>query len=226
MEAQLNDIRDNVSVGVINQTKDIILDCAKNIKSNDSTFNISTLPSLSDTLTNLADKYVDSLKSIVACQKAYLSLSKKIEEEEEEARTNGGVYPEVTDFPATFKKTVTAEKKKLTNYNKQIKSELSKIVRPPEEADEEIRVEAPTRQIPKDPITKADIKFAVRSTVCNHIFDQEGIENYFVQKETAKKTRVQCPLAGCTNKNMKRSELVPDDETNELIQSLCELPQS
>mgnify|MGYP001019910426 CR=1 FL=1 len=216
MESQLQDIRDGTTLGMINQLKESVIDCAKNIKSNDITFHISTLPTVRENLTRLMDSYLETVHSVESCQNAFTKLHEQLEQLDDDQVEE---FVDLNTYSEKFKHTIEEERAVLNSRfdGRTAQTELNEIIGP--HIDEEIQVEAPECQIPKDPITKRDIQVAVKSTVCHHIYDQDGIEEYFRQKEQAKKTRIQCPQAGCTNKNMKRTELILDEETNRLIQA-------
>lgn len=212
MESQLEDIRNSTTLKIIQQLEDSIIDCAKNFKSNDATFNINTLPTFSQKLIELMGKYSETSRKILACQGAFVNIHGQLEEEDAGELDE---YADTNKYMNLFDKFVRDEFKSLTKNTKSV-TELKKIIN----MDEEIRVEAPScNQIPKDPITKMDISFAVRSSVCNHVYDKNSIELYITQKESTKK-RIQCPQAGCANKNMTKGELVADNDVNKLIQSL------
>lgn len=216
MNQQLDDIRDNITVNTVRKLKDTIIDCAKEIKSNDVTFQISTLPSVSAKLSSLMDGYSSTLKQLDTCQQAFLSVHELVEVDEDESGERD--FIDLDDYLTVFKQNHDHAKSKYKKDNS-AKSDLTKVLRPVAN-DEEIQVEAPQGQIPKDPITKKDIVFAMRSKVCKHVFDKTSIEDYISQCESASKTRIKCPLAGCTNKNLSRKELEPDQEINKLIQSM------
>lgn len=212
MEALIEDIRNQTTAKTISQLEDSIIDCAKNFKSNDATFNISTLPTFGGRLLDLMGDYIAASQRLEACQNAFVIMHEKIEGEDE---TDMDEYSNCEHYLKLFDTSLNDELKKASPSQASINF-LKKII----QVDEEIRVEAPAQtQIPKDPITKLDITCAVRSSVCKHIYDKDSIEQYMIQKQRTKK-RIQCPQAGCTNKNMTRDELVLDNETNNLIQSL------
>lgn len=224
MDALQDEIRSNSTLRDLEQLRGIIIDCAKNIKSNDTTFEISTLPTVSEKLTNYMEQYIESKRKIESYQKAFLNLNQDIDQlDEGEDIETFEEYVELDKYSKKFDDVSNNIYSDLNRHEidtiKIIRSELEKIIRPQEE---EIQFEqAPIRQIPKDPMTKKPIKVAVRSTICNHVYDKDGIEEYFKLREQANKgNRIQCPQAGCTNKTMSRSELVSDEETNRLIQSL------
>lgn len=192
MDEQLASIRENTTVKLLEDLKSSIADCTKNIKSNDALFEISTFPNVKARLDEIMSDYRKISRDVEASQKAFLKIFEKIDgkEGDEFINLNG----------------VTEE------FEKEFRKELKKISTEPEE---EILME--NQQVDKDPITRQPIKFAVRSNVCKHIYDKETIHDYFKQR---KNKAVKCPKAGCTNKNMKLDELVDDEETNKIIQSL------
>lgn len=214
MEAQLEDIREGATLKFVKQLRDNINDCAKNIRSNDDTFKLSTIQSVTDKFIDLMSSYVDTVQGIESSQRAFITISAKVEDEE-----SGQVeeYADLDAYTKLFEETVVRENENSSTNEIEAQVELEKIIRP--YVDEDIQVEAPSLRVPKDPITKQDIKIAMMNTNCRHIYDKETIEEYFAQKEKSNK-RVQCPQAGCANRNMRRDELVLDEETNKLIQSL------
>lgn len=214
MEAQLEDIRENSTLEFVKQLRKNINDCAKNIKSNDNTFKLSTIQSVTDKITDLMGRYVDIIQDVESTQKAFLSVSGKVEDEESRQVDE---YADLSTYSKLFTDTVKQESQSSTTNEIEATAELEKIIRP--YVDEDIQEEATSLQIPKDPITKQDVRVAMKSTKCKHIYDKDTIEEYFLQKQKSHK-RVQCPHAGCINRDMERKELVIDEETNKLIHSL------
>lgn len=222
MDALQDEIRSNSTLNDLKQLKTIIIDCTKSIKSNDATFNISTMPAVSEKLTGFMNDYVESFKKIESYQKAFIKVKEEIDKLDEDCDDQNiesfGEYVECDTYNKMFEEIAEKHYNNSNTKEKDALLELEEIIRPPEE---EIQIQAPTRQIPKDPMTKKDIRNAIKSTVCHHVYDKDGIEEYFRLREQANRAnRIQCPQAGCLNKNMSRSELVPDEETNRLIQSL------
>lgn len=215
MDAQLEDIRHNVTLNTMKALRKSIIDCTKNIKSNDETFNISTLPHVSDKIIGLMGDYIDAVQRVESYQNVFLKVHEEVEAIEND-ETNKDPVP-LDTIERRFNHLITEQNRVTTTNEIEAQLELDAILKPFEE--EEIRVEAPAQQVPKDPITKRDIVLAVKSTRCGHIYDKESIEDYFNQQENAKKA-VRCPVAGCSNKSMKRKELYLDEETNKMIQSL------
>lgn len=202
------------STSSLRHLKDNIIECAKFIKNNDATFGISTLPP--DKVVNLMRVYVDLVRRTKACDQAFDKLNLEIQNETAQAEGEE-TFHDLKAYSNLFEATIQEFEQSLTDLEANAMREIERVI-----ADEEVQVEqAPAKQIPKDPITKRNIKVAVKSTVCKHIYDRASIDDYFNQKETApKKTKIQCPQAGCTNRNMRRDEIVADEETNELIESL------
>lgn len=194
MEAQIADIKENTIKESLNQFKVCILDCTRNIKSNDDSFGISTFPVVKGKLDDSMEDYHRILKNIEASRAAFLSTYEAIDGKEVEE------YVDLENF--------------INEFQKKIDDELNKSGAA--EPEEEILFENPQTH-PKDPITRQNIKFAIKSNVCGHIYDKEVILNYFQQR---KNKTVKCPQAGCANKKMNVEELVDDEETNILIQSL------
>lgn len=214
MDAQLQDIRQNVTLSTMKVLRKSIIDCAKNIKSNDETFNISTLPRVKDKLIQLMDDYVDTVKKIEACQNVFLKLNEEIEAIENDENNKDCV--ELQLVTNKFNAMIAETCQNITTEETEAQFDLEEMLRP---NDDEIQQVSEPAQVPKDPITKQNIRVAVRSTICGHVYDKESMEDYIKKKEKARK-QVQCPVAGCTNRSMKRIELVPDEEINKLIQSL------
>lgn len=215
MELQLDDIRDSITLNSIHKLRDAIIDCAKNIKSNDATFQISTLPTVTDKLYSLMDNYAKILKETDTCQQAFLQIHDQVEQEEDEQQDRD--FIDLDNYLTVFKRNHSKAKSAYPKSNP-ARKELARVISP-QTNDEEIQVEAPMRQSYKDPITKKDIRVAVRSRVCKHIFDKDSIEDYIRQSEAAK-VRIKCPLAGCTNKSLTREELELDVEINQIIQTM------
>lgn len=214
MEAQLADIREGTTLQFVKQLRNNIKDCAKNIKSNDDTFKLSSIQSVTDKILDLMSSYVETVQGVESSQRAFIAIYQEVDDEE-----SGQVeeYADLNAYTKLFEEAVAKESEISMTNEVEAQVELEKIIRP--YVDEDIQVEAPKRQIPKDPFTKKDIKVAIMSTNCKHVYDKETIEDYFTQREKINK-RVQCPHAGCANRNMTRDELVLDEETNKLIQSL------
>jgi len=224
MEGILDDIRNQRSLNQVKQLEHSIIDCAKNIKSNDQTFNISTFSEVCDKLSDVMSEYVSSVKHLEAAQKTFVSLQENLAEDAQ--APNGGDPVDLAAFEVLFRQQFDQNLTEVLTEGNEAQIALDAIVRPnqppprPPQPDQDIYVEQNSqREIPKDPITKRNIKIAVRSKKCNHIYDQESIKSYISHKEK-NKSRVQCPVAGCSNRAMKSNELVLDDETNALIQSL------
>lgn len=213
MEVLLEDIRTNSMLKYIRELRTTIIDVAKNVKSNDDTFKISCLPRVSEQLSDAMSKYVDTTQEFEASQRAFNTVYAQVGEDETDREDD----VDLAQFLELFKDEVEQEKNNSTTSEIEAQVELEKIIRP--FVDEDIQVDPASRQIPKDPITRTDIRIAVRSKVCGHVYDSESIDEYFTQREKAKK-RVQCPQAGCTNRNMKRQDIETDEETNKLIQAL------
>lgn len=214
MEAQLEDIRQNVTLRTMKDLRKSIIDCAKNIKSNDETFDISTLPRVRDKIIHLMDDYVDTVKKIEACQKVFLKLHEEIEAIENDENNKDCI--ELQFVTNKFNAMIEETCQTITTDETEAQFDLEEMLRP---SDDEIQQVSEPAQVPKDPITKQNIKVATKSTICGHIYDKESLEDYMKKKEKARKS-VQCPVAGCTNRSIKRMELVLDEEINKLIQSL------
>jgi hypothetical protein len=210
METIMDDIRAGTSRQLLKEFRNRIIDTAKNIKSNEATFNISTLDLVRDRLLGLMSDYTDTIRKVEASEQAFMQTQVHLSSKDE---------LDLNTFEEHFK---TAERSsyETSNLEQDALSTLENLIVPPAPRDEEVYVEAPAeRTWPKDPITKTNIRKAVRNKVCNHIYDRTSIENYIDQRK-ANKQRVPCPVAGCRNKNTEKKDLVPDDETNNLIESL------
>lgn len=224
MESLMDDIRDGRSLNLLKQLKTSIFDCAKNLRSNDETFNISTFPKVCDTLSDLMGQYVNTIQQLEAAQRTFDQLLEKVAEDENDP--NGGDPVDLIAFEEVFRQKFNCEIQESVTDEVEAQVTLNALIRPevpqppPPQADEEIYVEQnANKEIPKDPITKRNIKIAVRSKKCNHVYDQESIKSYISHKEK-NKSKVQCPVAGCSNRAMKSNELILDDVTNALIASL------
>uniref|UniRef100_A0A6G1SMH0 E3 SUMO-protein ligase NSE2 n=1 Tax=Aceria tosichella TaxID=561515 RepID=A0A6G1SMH0_9ACAR len=210
MDTLSEEIAEGKSLEVLKEYKKRIIDTAKHIKSNDATFNISTLPAACDDLTALMSNYTDLIRNIDAAERAFGIMKNDV---------NIAQELELSTFEELFKATVESQRRN-SHLEPNAVSELKSFILPPAPRDEEVVVEAPTeRTWPKDPITKTNIKKAVRNKVCNHIYDRASIENYIDQRN-ANHQRAPCPVAGCRHKNAEKKDLEPDDETNALIESL------
>lgn len=189
----MEDIRQKVDRKFIAEARGIILDTAKHIKSNDKTFNITTLPDHIPKLELAMNDYIDYTKEVEASENAYLTLIEKVvaieEGEDEEFIEDDEILEELTTL-------INQQKQLLDSLERDAIDDLNKITRPQEQAENR------GPQIMKDPITKLDIRIPVQSNKCKHVFEKETIENYLT---TSKK----CPQAGCTNKRMSTKELVP-----------------
>lgn len=61
---------------------------------------------------------------------------------------------------------------------------------------------------PVDPISKAIIKNPYRNKRCNHVYEYDTITIYINQL----RHRAKCPYIGCSNKNLKMSDLREDND--------------
>lgn len=217
MEAQLEDINSGSTLKEIKQVEDTIIDCAKNFKKNDATFNITTLPILGAKLVDLMNNYTEVTNNIVANQEAFSKLNDQMKRDYRNAThtdEEGGQYYEIDEYVDKFVETKEQIKARLPS-----ETEAIRVLRNILQLDEEIQVQPPCRQIPKDPISRADIKVAVKSKKCGHTYDKESIEGYIAQKQASKRL-IRCPQAGCTNQNLTIDDLIPDEEINNLIQNI------
>ena len=215
MEHLEEDIESRRTLKEIKEYKKIILDCVTNIKSNDKTFKLDTLPQISDKFHSCMSSYISTYQCIEASHLTFNQLSEEIKTHEEDG-PHGGESVELAAFENKFNEILSAAYHQVGDEAEAVE-QLEAMLKP---QDEDVVIEAPNaQQIPKDPYSKKLIKVAVKNTTCKHIYDKGTIENYISQREQSK-SRCPCPVAGCQNKNIKRKDLVLDDETNKLIESL------
>lgn len=212
-----DDIEQGNYTELVGQLKDSIFDCAKSIKSNDETFKISTLPEVSGKLKELMAHYVSIMQRVEASQQTFMQLLGEVKCDLN--RGNDGDAVNLATFEDLFKQTYESQLR-ATTAQTQSSDVLNSILGTRIVRDEDIVEEEPReRQCPKDPITKTNIKKAVRSKQCKHTYDKRSIEEYISQKERSKSSRIACPVAGCVNKTLTRQDLEPDDEANNIIES-------
>lgn len=219
MDALKEDIEEGNLIGVVTQLKDSILDCAKCIKSNDDTFKISTLPQVSDKLREQMSVYQNVLQDVQSTQMTFTQLLENVESDSRDG--NDGESINLASFEDLFNRSVGDNwginwgiNTDQTQASRALDQILGQVNR-----DEDIVLEAPSQQQwPKDPITKMNIRKAVRSKQCKHTYDKKSIEGYIAQKERARSTLIACPVAGCVNRALTRDDLEPDDEANNLIE--------
>lgn len=192
----MEDIRGQVDRKFIARARSHILDGAKNIKSNDKTFGLSSLPEFLEDFDKLADIYLECIKTVQASETAYMTILNNVDAALD---ADGEEFVEVKPILKEFEALTNQEREKLSNVERDFISELNKIIRPQEQ--ETRQTENRSAQSIKDPITKQDIKVPVQSSKCKHVFEKETIENYLAQSK-------KCPQAGCTNKRMTVRELV------------------
>ncbi|XP_060631848.2 E3 SUMO-protein ligase NSE2 [Anolis sagrei] len=68
------------------------------------------------------------------------------------------------------------------------------------------------------PITQNEMMNPVRNKVCGHAYGEEAILQLLRNRERLKK-KVCCPTIGCNNRNVRRSDLVPDEVLKRTIDS-------
>lgn len=200
----------------IEQVDNIILDCAKSLKTSDNVYKLNLLPDASSKLLKSMKSHVDTMTEIDSNERAFRDIFRKIQDKKVHD-LNNPEYFETSEFLNDFGNLVATGSQRQSTTSPRL-HELESIIssaRPTE--DEEMVIEEPERpEIPKDPISKTTIQIAVRSKTCKHIYDKETVEKYIVSKKTKK---ARCPLAGCTNTNLDIDDLQIDEDINKLIQS-------
>lgn len=202
---------DNDSKRILDALQSSILDAAKTIKSNDRTFDTNTFPACKDQFRKLMNHYVTLANKHTAAEEAYRSLSDLIEVDDKETDQD--------DITAAFNNLIekALEQYQTTNEPEAI-TNINRILSVDNDDIDELETEQP-KTIPKDPISRKEINRAVKNNKCGHVYDKEGIESLFQQKE-ANNRKVRCPQIGCTNLDMKRDQIVDDEETNRLIEQI------
>lgn len=216
MENQFSSANFNSTMEDVKQLKQCIIQHSKHIKSNDETFQLSTLPKISKDVVKVMNSYVETIRRIEASQKAITDVQATIEQDSF-YNEDDDIQEEFLDdnaYKVQFHACIEEELASSTR-EENAKLELDRLLFNNVDIVEEVN----QFTIPKDPITQQEIVTAVKSSKCKHIYDKDGIYAYFRQKEANKK-QVRCPHIGCTNKNMSRSEIVPDEDTNRKIQEL------
>ena len=66
----------------------------------------------------------------------------------------------------------------------------------------------------KCPITTMLLDQPLRNTVCNHVYSKAGIDQLL---KGAGRRKVGCPVAGCTNDDLQRNQLVEDIQVGMLV---------
>lgn len=227
MEAIVEEINSKKTLNSIKEFRGILVDCAKNIKSNDATFGIATLEEVTPNLDALMAKYIDTVQKLEVSERVFMQLYEELEEksrepyDEQDNNDPDAGLEDLSVWEQRFRSLLDQDAEVTDQIDAHV--DLDQVLRPhqprPSRQEEDIVVESGQREIPKDPISRRPIKIAMKSKRCHHIYDKTSIESYFEQKEKAK-AKVRCPVAGCKSKDMKRSELVIDDETNALIESI------
>lgn len=68
------------------------------------------------------------------------------------------------------------------------------------------------------PLTQVEMVNPVKNKKCNHYYDEEAILN-LIKNKLSQKKKCRCPVVGCSNSNLKDSDLVPDQMLRRKIQS-------
>lgn len=206
MEVVLDEISNGKSLKLMKQQRQSIIDTAKNIKSNDDTFRISTLPEVHDKLLELMDECTNNIRQVEACEKAFTLVSHDI---------GGNEELDLDPFEELYHARINAHIRD-SSLEAEALHDLKSIIKPSD--DDIIADTSGDRTWPKDPISKMNIEEAVRNKVCRHLYDRASIQQYISGGRPRK--RVPCPVAGCLNKDLKVEDVESDEEINDLIESL------
>lgn len=218
MDNQLEEINSGYNTRLIAPIGKTVLDFAKYLKNDDSVFDLSSLSEFTPRILDAMNSHVQVMRKNHALDDAYKKMYREIRASWDDEPSD---YFDWNEYGKNFDKLIAQELKKAeTGPQSRLVEDLRKITNTQQTQGEEIVVEAPILQIPKDPITKKDIKFAVRSRRCKHVYDKESIENFITTSLANNRPRIRCPIAGCTNSDLSIDDLENDDETNNLIESV------
>lgn len=216
MESMIHEIASGSVRRSIKQVDNIILDCAKSLKSSDNVYKSNLLSDACSKLMKGMKSHNDTMNVIDSNERAFKEIFNKIQDKRPHDSTRAD-HLDARELLNDFDIIVANELKKQPTNSPQLREleSITSAVRPAE--DEEMVIEEPERvELPKDPISKTNIQIAVRSKTCKHLYDKETIEKYIKSKKNKK---ARCPIAGCTNTELVVEDLEFDEEINKLIQS-------
>ncbi|XP_042321740.1 E3 SUMO-protein ligase NSE2 [Sceloporus undulatus] len=75
------------------------------------------------------------------------------------------------------------------------------------------------------PITQEEMRKPVKNKICGHTYEKDAILELIRTKEQRKK-KACCPTVGCNNRQVKKSDLVPDEVLKRTIDSQSKHSQS
>lgn len=207
-EAVKHDIQQGTSRKRLARFHEILVDCAKEIKSNDDAFKISTYPQVSSELEELNKMYRSTMSSLKASEERVIKNLIKI------GNMRSSEYIDLALVKEEFQ-----EADNSINDEADAPDLNALIQNLPSDGDDVVLAEGSINKlIPRDPITKKLIQEAVRSRLCFHTYEKSSIEAYMEQKsKTRSAGRVKCPVAGCAVTSMRKNDLEPDDEMSKII---------
>ncbi|XP_015213554.2 E3 SUMO-protein ligase NSE2 [Lepisosteus oculatus] len=129
----------------------------------------------------------------------------------------GLVNQRFTDLQAAAKDSQLHKHKKVVQLKETLKRSKVTVEATEEELDEDIAV-TQSQVNPTCPITQVDMVNPVKNKKCNHYYEQGAVLDMIRSKQHQKK-KLRCPVVGCGNTDVTKSDLVPDPTMKRLIQS-------
>ncbi|XP_061574250.1 E3 SUMO-protein ligase NSE2 [Cololabis saira] len=138
---------------------------------------------------------------------AMFSLSDKVKEKFSRRIAN------LSDTELQKHQKVVAFKESINNILKQANQHTENM----EELDEDIAV-TQSNVLLTCPLTQVEMVNPVKNKKCNHYYDQEAILG-LIRTRVSQKKKCGCPVVGCGNRDVKQSDLIPDQILRRQIQS-------
>ncbi|XP_076593178.1 E3 SUMO-protein ligase NSE2 [Chaetodon auriga] len=139
---------------------------------------------------------------------AMFSLSAKVKEQ-------------FTERTARLSDTDLHNHPKLVAFKDSIKSSLNQANQEPAENTEELQGDVVVSQSQVNftcPLTQVEMVNPVKNKKCNHHYDEEAILCLIKTRHSQKK-KCRCPVVGCENTDVSKSDLIPDQLLRRMIQS-------
>nr|XP_015213554.1 PREDICTED: E3 SUMO-protein ligase NSE2 [Lepisosteus oculatus]XP_015213555.1 PREDICTED: E3 SUMO-protein ligase NSE2 [Lepisosteus oculatus]XP_015213556.1 PREDICTED: E3 SUMO-protein ligase NSE2 [Lepisosteus oculatus] len=133
------------------------------------------------------------------------------------SKLTGLVNQRFTDLQAAAKDSQLHKHKKVVQLKETLKRSKVTVEATEEELDEDIAV-TQSQVNPTCPITQVDMVNPVKNKKCNHYYEQEAVLDMIRSKQHQKK-KLRCPVVGCGNTDVTKSDLVPDPTMKRLIQN-------
>ncbi|MBN3315329.1 NSE2 ligase, partial [Atractosteus spatula] len=133
------------------------------------------------------------------------------------SKLTGLVNQRFTDLQAAAKDSQLHKHKKVVQLKETLKRSKVTVEATEEELDEDIAV-TQSQVNPTCPITQVDMVNPVKNKKCNHYYEQDAVLDMIRSKQHQKK-KLRCPVVGCGNTDVTKSDLVPDPTMKRLIQN-------